>query len=566
MATIVFYDATEIDEYQLTEGLRHTDHYWQYVRETISLDNINPDAEVVSIFVSSNLTREIMERMPRLRLIAARSTGFDNIDLDYARQRGIVVTNVPTYGENTVAEYAFSLLLAISRKLVPTINRTERGTFRYSDYTGIDLKGKTFGVLGLGHIGKHAARIARGFEMQVIAHDPHPDTAFAEEQGITLVSFEELLAKSDILSLHTPLTANNYHLINQHTIANMKRGAILVNTARGELVENRALILALRSGRLAGAALDTIEGEKFLDRNHTIAAIASNSTAPSSYEHATENYVLLHLPNVVVTQHVAFNTREAIQRINGTTAQNIIDFWYGNTPNRVHAKSSSGKLVIVRHSASAWNILGKWTGTRDVHVTPEGLAQAAEMGKALADIHFDYAYISQQIRTKETFDAMMNGSKQYGLPFEATGALNERDYGVYTGMEKDAVERVIGREAYDELRRSWDGPIEEGESLKDVYQRTIPFYLRIILPRLRHGQNILVVAHGNSIRSLIKYIDNLSDDEIGRTEIIHDKALCYEVDFEGRAKSRSEITPNIPAAPAETAPTTKQIPVQSAEV
>lgn len=541
MATIVFYDATDIDKYQLTEGLRDTDHYWEFVEESVSSDNVNPDAEVVSIFVSSSLTKEMMEKMPRLKLIAARSTGFDNIDLDYTRQRGITVTNVPTYGENTVAEYAFALLLAITRKLVPTINRTERGTFKYDQYTGMDLKGKTFGVLGLGHIGKHAARIARGFEMNVIAYDPHPDTAFTEANNIEIVSFDDLLAKSDILSLHVPLTATNYHLINQHTIANMKHGAILVNTARGELVENRALILALRSGRIAGAALDTIEGEKFLDRNHTIAAIASNSTAPSSYEHATENYVLLHLPNVVVTQHVAFNTREAIQRINGTTAQNIIDFWYGNTPNLVQAKSSSGKLVIVRHSASAWNVLGKWTGTRDVHVTPEGLEQAAQMGERLQDINFDYAYISQQIRTKETFEAIKNGSKQYGLSFEASSALNERDYGVYTGMEKDAVEKVIGREAYDELRRSWDGQIEGGESLKQVYQRTIPFYLRIILPRLRHGQDVLVVAHGNSIRSLVKYIENLSDEQIGNMEMLHETALVYEVDVEGRQKSRTEI-------------------------
>lgn len=541
MATIVFYDATVMDEYQLTDGLRTTDHYWQYVPEPISLDTINPDAEVISMFVTGHVSRAMMERMPRLKLIAARSTGFDNIDLDYANERGITVVNVPTYGENTVAEYAFSLLLAVTRKLVPTISETERGSFVYSQHTGMDLKGKTFGVLGMGHIGKHAAQIARGFDMKVLAYDLHPDEIFAQEHQIEYVDFDTLLQRSDVLSLHAPLTSANYHLINQHTIARMKHGAILVNTARGELVENRALIKALRDGQLLGAALDTVEGEKFLDQRNVISAIADNSTAPTDYEHATENYVLLHMPNVVVTEHAAFNTREAIQRINTATTQNIIDFWYGKTPNKIAARTGLGKLVIVRHGESEWNALGKWTGTTDVHITPHGIEMAARIGEKLASIKFDYAYISQQIRTKETFEAIINGSKQYDLAYEASGALNERDYGVYTGMDKDTIEQMIGTDAFDELRRSWDGVVEGGESLKDVYQRTIPFYLRIILPRLRHGQNVLVVAHGNSIRSLVKYIENLSDQQIGEMEIIHDAALIYGVDMEGREKQREEL-------------------------
>ncbi len=158
MARIAFYDATQIDTLQISEGLKHTDHYWSYIHEPISVDNIDPDTEVVSIFVSSNLTAKIMEQMPRLKLIAARSTGFDNIDLDYTREHGIAVVNVPTYGENTVAEYAFSLLLAVTRKLVPTITETERGTFRSSEHVGIDLEGTNDSVvMGLGHIGRHAA-------------------------------------------------------------------------------------------------------------------------------------------------------------------------------------------------------------------------------------------------------------------------------------------------------------------------------------------------------------------------------------------------------------------------
>jgi D-lactate dehydrogenase len=253
MAVISIYDATDIDKFQLSRGLEGTDHFWHYVNEPVSVDNINPDAEVVSIFVSSSLTRKIMERMPKLKLIAARSTGFDNIDLEYAEQHGITVVNVPTYGENTVAEYAFSLLLAVTRKLVPTISETEKGTFRASDHIGVDLQGKTLGIVGLGHIGRHTALIGRGFGMQVIAFDVYHDEDFASEHQIEYVSFEDLLARSDVVSLHAPMTPTSYHLINEHTIALMKQGAILINTARGELVENRALILALRSGRLSGA-------------------------------------------------------------------------------------------------------------------------------------------------------------------------------------------------------------------------------------------------------------------------------------------------------------------------
>jgi D-lactate dehydrogenase len=538
MAVITFYDATVIDEYQLTDGLRGTDHYWQYISDSISLDNLNPEAEVISVFVSSAVTRQMMERLPRLKLIALRSTGFDNIDLDYARSRNITIVNVPTYGENTVAEHAFALLLAVVRNLVPSVDATERGEFQASRFVGMDLRGKTFGIIGLGSIGKCAAMIARGFDMKVLAYDVRPDEAFAQEHGVELQPLRTVLGESDIVSLHTPMTPTNYHLINEHTIDNMKRGAILINTARGELVESRALIRALQAGKLRGAGLDTLEGEQYLDRAAVIGAVGNNSTAPSSYEHATENFILLRMPNVVITKHVAFNTAEAIKRINDTTVKNIIDFWYGVSPNTVKQRASSGKLVIVRHAQSEWNALGKWTGTTDVHITPKGINDAAALGQSLTDIKFDYAYISQQVRTKETFEAFINGSGQLGLPYEASAAINERDYGVYTGMDKHSIQKVIGTEAFNELRRSWDGPVENGESLENVYQRTVPFYLRIVLPRLRHGQNILIVAHGNSIRSLIKYIENISDQAIGDLEMIQDSALCYEVDTEGRARTK----------------------------
>lgn len=542
MAVIVFYEATKLDEQQLGEGLKTTDHHWEFVRDTISLRNLNPDAEVISGFVASQITRQMIEKMPRLKLIATRSTGYDHIDLEAATARGVTVVNVPTYGENTVAEAAFSLMLALTRKLIPTVSATRKGTFVASDLMGIDLKGRTLGVIGMGHIGRHVAHIAKGFEMNVIAYDVHEDAEFAKSMGLNYVSFNDLLAQSDIITLHTPLLADNYHLINEATIAKMKKGAILINTARGELVENRALIHAVKNGRLAGAGLDTIEGEKLILQKGILGALDSSSTSPTTFEHATEVHAMLQIPNIVITQHAAFNTSEAIARINDTTTQNIIRFWYGETPNKVVSHSTSGKLIIVRHTESDWNAEGLWTGTTDVHLSKKGMDDATAMGKKLRDIHFDYAYTSQQIRSNETLEAIKNASGQIDLHSESSGAINERDYGVYTGMNKDKVAEAIGEKAYDELRRSWDSPVEGGEALKDVYARVIPFYLRIVLPRIRHGQNVLMVAHGNSIRSLMKYIENISDAKIGETEMPQDDALVYEVDFDGRMKQKDVIT------------------------
>jgi 2,3-bisphosphoglycerate-dependent phosphoglycerate mutase len=175
-------------------------------------------------------------------------------------------------------------------------------------------------------------------------------------------------------------------------------------------------------------------------------------------------------------------------------------------------------------------------------LSQKGLQDAAALGAKLKDVHFDYAYISQQVRTKETLEAIMNSSDQLDLPSESSAAINERDYGVYTGMNKDKVEHAIGKKAFDDLRRSWSSPVEGGESLRDVYQRAIPFYLRIILPCVRHGQNVLVIAHGNSIRSLVKYIENIADDKIGDVEMLQNAALVYEVDFDGRQKDKTTTT------------------------
>lgn len=541
MAKIVFYEANKIDIFQITNALQNSDHTITFDDDVITTDTAVTDAEVISVFVDSDVSRSVLERMPNLKLIATRSTGYDHIDLDAAQELGIAVVNVPAYGDATVAEHVFALLLMLSRKMLDTLEATEHGTFDSSQHVGTDLQGRTLGILGAGRIGQHTAQIAKGFGMEVIAYDKYPSQEAADRIGYTYASFDDVIARSDIVSLHTPLTAEDFHIINEGTIERMKQGVILINTARGELIENRALIRALKSGHVAGAGLDTVEGELFLNHRNVLDTINDNAASPDDYAHIAEVQALSALPNVVITPHSAFNTAEAIERINTTTVDNIAHFFEGDVQNKITGSNKTGKLVVVRHGQSEWNLLGKWTGTTDVHLTQEGIEKSAELGKKLADITFDYAYISQQIRTKETIEAVMNGSGQLDLRYEPTLAMNERDYGIYTGMNKEQIREIVGEAAFNELRRSWDGPVEGGESLKDVYQRVIPFYLRIILPRLRHGQNILLVAHGNSIRSLVKYLENISDADIGSVEMIQKSALIYEVDSNGRSKNKQQV-------------------------
>lgn len=193
-----------------------------------------------------------------------------------------------------------------------------------------------------------------------------------------------------------------------------------------------------------------------------------------------------------------------------------------------------GRLMIVRHGESEWNALGKWTGHTDVHLSEKGYKEAALMGDLLKDIQIDYAYMSQQQRTRETLEGILDASGQYDVPYEVAAAINERDYGLYTGKNKWEMRDGVGEEQFQRIRRSWDEPIPEGETLKMVYERAVPFYKDHAVPRLARGENVLLVAHGNSIRSLVKYIESVSDEAIGDIEMIFGSALLYHVDQAGR--------------------------------
>jgi D-lactate dehydrogenase len=275
--------------------------------------------DVAGVFMDSPVDATVIAALPDLKFIATLSTGFDHIDLAAAAARGIPVSSVPAYGENTVAEFAFALILALSRKIIAANNRVHNEhKFTTDGLCGFDLAGKTIGVVGTGRIGKHAVRMAKGFDMKIVAYDVYHDDAFAKEMGFEYLSLEDLLKQSDIITIHAPYLPSTHHLINANNVGLIKNGAILVNTARGAIVETAALIAALKNGTLAGAGIDVLEEE---------AAMKAGDMGIDAE--------LIAMPNVIVTPHNAFNTREAFVRILDTTIDNIVAFVNGALTNVV---------------------------------------------------------------------------------------------------------------------------------------------------------------------------------------------------------------------------------------
>ena len=292
------------------------------------------DAEIIAPFVYSECTNTVLRKLPKLKYIATMSTGYDHIDLATCKKAGIKVSNVPSYGSNTVAEHAFGLILTLSRKLHEAINRTEHDNFSLDGLRGFDLRGKTIGVVGTGKIGSHVIRMANGFEMKVIAYDPHPKKEVAKQLGFKYTSFNELLKKSDIITLHVPLTPETKHMISKKNINKIKRGAYLINTARGDIVETEALFQALNSGILAGAGLDVLEGED--DLKDEAQLLHEKYLRSREVKDFIENHLMIKKENVIVTAHNAFNTKEALQRILDTTIENIQAFVRGKPINLVN--------------------------------------------------------------------------------------------------------------------------------------------------------------------------------------------------------------------------------------
>jgi D-lactate dehydrogenase len=282
--------------------------------------------EVVCPFVNDKVDAAVLQRLHEggTRLIALRSAGFNHVDLATARRLGLTVVRVPAYSPHAVAEQAAGLILALNRRLPRAAARTREGDFSLTGLLGFDLHGKTVGVIGTGMISRVFGRIMAGFGMQVLAYDPGTPADELLALGARYVPLDTLLAEADIVSLHCPLVPGTYHLIDERALARMKRGAMLINTGRGGLVESNALIGALKSGQLGNLGLDVYEEEGGL-------FFEDHSNLPLQDDVLAR---LLMFPNVIVTAHQAFFTREAMNEIAQTTLGNV-PAWQGGTPRNV---------------------------------------------------------------------------------------------------------------------------------------------------------------------------------------------------------------------------------------
>jgi D-lactate dehydrogenase len=270
----------------------------------------------VCLFVNDKGDRECLEILKEcgVRMVALRCAGFNNVDLDAAAELGLSVVRVPAYSPHAVAEHAVALLLTLNRKIHRSFNRVRELNFSLNGLVGFDVVSRTIGVIGTGKIGRIAAQIFRGFGSRVLAYDVHPDHEWANSAGIEYVDFDSILSQSDILSLHIPLMNETFHLINKTTIKKLKKGAYIINTSRGRLIDTTALITELKSGHIGGVALDVYEEEEGVFFEDLSGKVLMDD----------ELSLLLNFPNVLITSHQAFLTHEALQEIARVTVTNLI--------------------------------------------------------------------------------------------------------------------------------------------------------------------------------------------------------------------------------------------------
>lgn len=343
MKNILFFDVRENEESALrarckVDGVKCGEECsCKLIKERLDENTVVTDemslANVISVFTFSRVSANVLKKFPNLKLIALRSVGFNHIDIDYCKKNGITVLNSLGYGNVTVAEFAFGLILDVMRKVTRSyVNLREEHPYA-DNYMGFELKNATIGIIGTGAIGAEAVRIAHGFGMNILAYDISTKQGLIEKYCVNYVGLDELLKNSDVISLHAPLTKDNVHLINEAKINLMKKNAVIINTARGELIDTKALYEALSSGRIFGAGLDVLEAENML--------IQPDLTLDFDYltsdiiKQTLLNERLLKLHNVVVTPHIAYNSKEANERILNITMNNINSFFEGKIINSV---------------------------------------------------------------------------------------------------------------------------------------------------------------------------------------------------------------------------------------
>lgn len=325
MERIVFFGAKSYDRESFNKVNEKFGFELKYFKAHPTLDNVSltQGATAVCVFVNDPVNADIVRAMADhgVKLIALRCAGYNNVDLQAAAEVGIRVVRVPAYSPHAIAEYALALMLAADRHIPRAVTRTRDGNFSLQGLLGFDLYGKTLGVIGTGKIAKVLVRMLSGFGMTILGYDPYPDEEFALVNAMQYVTLDELFQRSDIITLHCPLTPETRYVINAESIAKMKDGVMIVNTGRGQLIDTNALIEGLKSRKVGSAALDVYEEEGNYFYEDTSDAVIVDDTLAR----------LLSFNNVYVTSHQAFFTREALHNIANTTLRNVKDFVEGKS-------------------------------------------------------------------------------------------------------------------------------------------------------------------------------------------------------------------------------------------
>lgn len=333
MKTIIFYDVKQYERNFFEKEL-YEDYNLQFKENSLLQDTklsvIEENAEIISVFTASRLTKEVLSKFKNLKLILTRSVGYSHIDLDFCKIKGITVLNTPHYGDYTVAEFTFGILLNLIRRICYGVNELKQGDM-YPETFGMELYSKTIGIVGTGAIGSKIVKIAKGFSMNVICYDVNENIDLKNEFYVKYADLNTLCKLSDFITLHAPFNSKTYHLINKDKLLLMKENVVIVNTARGELIDTEALYNALIDGKIKGAALDVLEFEEVISNKRPAENLNLKNLRTSLI-----NNKLLNLPNVIATPHIAYDTKEAVERILNTTIENLYSYEVGkDTKNRV---------------------------------------------------------------------------------------------------------------------------------------------------------------------------------------------------------------------------------------
>ncbi len=331
MYSHVFFEVSEWERPHILQAFPKA----QLVDGPLTAENAShyPHATHISTFIYSDVTEEVIAHLKAAKIITTRSTGYDHIDVGACAKRDILVCNVPEYGTHTVAEHTFALILTLSRRMHAAIEQAKKFDFDHDDIRGFDLFGKTIAIIGLGKIGSEVARIAHGFGMKIVTSSSMRNEAFSASLNIKHTSFDDALKAADIVTLHVPYSEKTHHLINAKSCATMKKGAFLINTARGGIVDTQALFHAIESNHLGGAGLDVFEQEEQLMEELSVLS----GLRPSGYDYKTLllDHLLVRHPNVIVTPHNAFNSNEALKNIIDVTSENLHAFDAGEPINTI---------------------------------------------------------------------------------------------------------------------------------------------------------------------------------------------------------------------------------------